>query len=301
VRIELEGVGKRFGRLQALRDVDLEIASGSRVALIGPNGSGKSTLTRVLMGLSSCTGRVSLDGRSPHERSVELARQLAYVPQVAPSLGAPVGELVRAIRRVRGLDAGAVSGFAGELGLDLGDLAQQPFRVLSGGTKQKLLLALALAARASLVILDEPTASLDVRSRERFFEIFERTAGEATLVLCSHRLEEIRRLVDQVVVLEEGRLAWRGSADEFLATRAYSVVEIQLREPGDEARAGWLRGQGFRHGLDGWWSLQARREQAVRTVTALGEALGGDLLDVIVRPLERVEPEAQAREEGDAA
>ena len=106
-------------------------------------------------------------------------------------------------------------------------------RALSGGMKQKLLISLALAAPVSLLILDEPTASLDHAAREAFFRLFDKKAGGATLLLSSHRLDEVRRLVDRVLVLEEGHIAldapvtapevaerlnggtwWQGSPDE---------------------------------------------------------------------------------------
>jgi ABC-type multidrug transport system ATPase subunit len=95
--------------------------------------------------------------------------------------------------------------------------------------KQKLLIALALASRADLYILDEPTASLDAATRERFFELFDEVAGSATLVLCSHRLDEIRRLVSHVVALDEGRVVYDGPADAYLESRAAPVVDFARR------------------------------------------------------------------------
>jgi ABC-type hemin transport system ATPase subunit len=147
MHLSISDARKSFGRVQALRGVDLDIPSGGRVALVGPNGSGKSTLIRALLGLVECEGRVRLDGRSPWEDRVALARRLAYVPQLAPSLGATVAEVVALVTATRGLSAGAVARVAAELELDVAEVARRPFRNLSGGMKQKLLLALALAAR----------------------------------------------------------------------------------------------------------------------------------------------------------
>ncbi|MBM4130834.1 ATP-binding cassette domain-containing protein, partial [bacterium] len=103
MRIELRGVNKRFGRVTALDDLTLEIPSGRRVALIGPNGSGKSTLTRVLMGILAVDGEVRLDGREPAAWRREREGRLSYVPQVAPQLGAGVGEVIAAIGAIRAL------------------------------------------------------------------------------------------------------------------------------------------------------------------------------------------------------
>jgi ABC-2 type transport system ATP-binding protein len=217
VRVEARDVRKRFGRVVALDGVSFEIAPRSRVALVGPNGSGKSTLNRILMGLVGCDGDVRLDGRCPFRERVVVARSMAYAPQAAPAIAAPVDEVVGAIAQVRGLEPAAVASFAASLELDLGAVARRPFRSLSGGTKQKLLIALAFASRASLLILDEPTGSLDARSRERFFGLCKVLDPEPTLLLCSHRLEEIRPLVEQVLVLDEGRLAHAGPIEAFLA------------------------------------------------------------------------------------
>lgn len=217
MRIELAHVTKRFGDVLALDDVTLDLPSGSRVGLVGPNGSGKSTLTRALMGMLAVEGTVRIGGASPFADRVRLAHELAYVPQHAPGLGASVGELVRAVTRVRALAPARVVDAGKRLGLDVDALAARPLRALSGGMRQKLLVALALATDARLLVMDEPTASLDPGTRERFFQLVaERTAG-ATLVLCSHRLEELRHLIDHVVVLDEGRVAHHGTLDGFLA------------------------------------------------------------------------------------
>jgi ABC-2 type transport system ATP-binding protein len=132
------------------------------------------------------------------------------------NLGAPVGELVGALARIRGIPVARVEKLGARLDLDLPSLAGRPFRGLSGGMKQKLLVALALASEPALLILDEPTGSLDARSRERFFGLFEELADDVTVILCSHRLEEVQQLVDHVLVLEEGRLVYDGHASGFL-------------------------------------------------------------------------------------
>jgi len=212
VRVELRDVSKSFGSVTALRSVTLDLPSGSRTALIGPNGAGKSTLTRIVMGMLACEGVVLVDGRSPFRKRIELAHRLAYVPQVAPQLGATVGELVRTVARLRDIPVERFAALSQELGLDLESVRRRPLRGLSGGMRQKLLLALALATEASLLILDEPTASLDVQSRHRFFELVAELPNDPSIVLCSHRLEEINNLVDRVVVLEDGRVVRDGDA-----------------------------------------------------------------------------------------
>ncbi len=208
MRVELKEVSKQFRGVLALDRVSLDIASGERVALVGPNGSGKSTLVRAVMGMVQCQGLVRLDGQDPFEHRTRMAAHLAYVPQTAPLLGATAGEIVRAIAAIRGLDPRELRSTAAGLDLDLDALHRRPVRTLSRGTRQKLFIALALAAPVSLLIMDEPTASLDRSAREALFRRFEGggPGDGATLLLCSHHLDEVRRLVDRVVGLESGRV-----------------------------------------------------------------------------------------------
>ena len=289
MRIEARDVRKRYGRVAALAGVSFALEPGSRTALVGPNGSGKSTLNRVLMGLVHCDGEVRLDGLEPMRDRAALARRTAYVPQIAPQLAAPVDEVVRAIARVRGLDPGAVAHAAAELELELDSVARRPFRSLSGGTKQKLLIALALAADASLLILDEPTGSLDARARERFFALFEALAPEATLVLCSHRLDEIRPLVDHVLMLEEGRVGYDGPAAAFLERCAFATIECWA--DGDDA-ARWLAEHGFRRSADGAWRRTVEQAGKLKLMAELVNSHGPKLRNLCARDLEGLDLEA---------
>jgi ABC-type multidrug transport system ATPase subunit len=292
VRIEARDVAKRFGRLAALDGVSFEIAPRSRLALVGPNGSGKSTLNRILMGLLAHEGRVRLDGCCPFRERVRVARRMAYVPQAAPQLGAPVGEVLAAIATVRGLEPGRIERLARAFDLDLAALAPRPFRALSGGTKQKLLIAVAFAADAALLILDEPTGSLDAHSRERFFELFDAFAPEATLVLCSHRLDEIRPLVDQVLLLHEGRVAHHGPAGEFLERRALSSIDAWAE--GEDAAA-WLAARGFRKSPSGAWRRLANQAEKLALLAEMSQALGPRLRNVNARDLEAVDVTGEPR------
>jgi len=283
VRIEVRGVGKRYGRVAALDDVSFQLEARSRVALVGPNGSGKSTLNRILMGLVACRGSVRLDGRCPFRERVAVARRMAYVPQIPPQLAAPVDEVVRAVEQVRELARGTVAQVARELDLDLAAVGRRPFRSLSGGMKQKVLIALALASRAELLILDEPTGSLDARSRERFFALFDALAEDVTLVLCSHRLDEIRPLVDHVLWLEEGRVAYDGPAAALLSRSTLAAIDVWVE--GEEAAA-WLRARGFRRSSAGVWRRTLAHADKMKLLPELMRELGPRLQNLCARDLE---------------
>lgn len=286
MRIDVHDARKHFGLVHALDGVSFEVEAGQRVALVGPNGSGKSTLNRILMGLVSCTGQVRIDGRCPFRERVDVARQMAYVPQAAPQLGAPVGEMLAAIARVRELPHARMAEKARAFDLDLTALARRPFRSLSGGMKQKLLIAVALASGASILILDEPTGSLDARARERFYELFETLPAETTLVLCSHRLDEIRPLVGQVLQLDEGRVAYDGPAEAFLARSGLATLDVWA--DGDEAAA-WLAARGFRLGASGAWHLTVESAVKMSLLAELNATLGPRMRNCNVRDLEMIE------------
>lgn len=289
MRVELQELNKRFGKVQALQAVSLELPAGSRTALIGPNGSGKSTLVRVLMGMLSADGRVLFDGQEATDDRRQLALRIAYVPQIAPRLAAPVREVVSAVAGLRGQTWEAVAAVAGALSLDLAVLGKRPFRALSGGQRQKVLAALALASGAELLLLDEPTASMDPKSRGQFFQLVESLPASVTVLLCSHRLDEIRRLVDRVVVLAEGSLVWQGGANAYLEGHAEAIVEV--RAEGERADQ-WLLARGFARGTTGWWSLQVPVDQRARLLAELGRNLDGQVQDVMARDVERLQPRA---------
>ncbi|MGD8318772.1 MAG: ABC transporter ATP-binding protein [Myxococcales bacterium] len=293
MRVEAKAVRKRFGRIEALRGIDFEIPSGGKVGLIGPNASGKSTLIRIILGLLRCEGELLLDGERNQE--AELADRIAYVPQIAPKFSATVDEVIQAITRVRQIPTEDVLSCGKEVGIDLVAVRRQAFVNLSGGAKQKTLISLALASRASFYVLDEPTASLDTQSRRDLFELLSERARDATLILCSHRLEEIRTLVDRVMVLEEGRLAYFGPTEEYLDQMTLSTIEVQTRD-GVDGRV--LADLGFHPGVAGWWSRTATRSEKLELVGQIARDLGSQITNLLVRDAEAVQPEVR-KDDGD--
>jgi ABC-type multidrug transport system ATPase subunit len=292
MRIEGSRVAKRFGRIEALRGIDFTVPSGGRVGLIGPNASGKSTLIRIVLGLLRCEGELRLDGQT--KRGEELASRIAYVPQIAPKFGASVGEVIRAITRVRGISPDAVIKCGAEVGIDLASVERQAFRDLSGGAKQKTLISLALASRASLYVLDEPTASLDTQSRRDLFHLLSDRSDGSTLLLCSHRLEEIRTLVDRIMVLEEGRLAYFGPTEAYLDRMTLSTIDVQTKN-GVDGEA--LARMGFHKGVAGWWSRTATRREKLELVETLSRDMHGQIRNLLVRDAEAVQPDGRGEDE----
>lgn len=224
--IEIEHVSKHFGAVQALERVSLDVAAGERVAFVGSNGSGKTTLMRCALGLLACEGRVRIAGVDVRKNPQEALRHVAYIPQVAPPLDASVRDLVRTACQLRGQSPQRVVELTDVLGLDFAQIAGKRLRDLSGGTKQKILAAMALAADAQILVADEPTANLDTQARHAFFALVAARPSDAVLILCSHRTGEVRQLVNRIVELREGRLIGDALLHDVVQGRALCRIEV---------------------------------------------------------------------------
>jgi ABC-type multidrug transport system ATPase subunit len=222
----LDRVSKRWGAVQALTDVSLTVAAGERVAFVGSNGSGKTTLLRCALGLLACEGGATILGADVRRAPEVALADVAYIPQVAPPLDATVAELVRTACRLRARPTGRVAEVAAALGLDYARVARSRLRDLSGGSKQKILAAVALAADARILAADEPTASLDTQARHAFLSLIAARPADSVLILCSHRTGEIRQLVNRVVELDEGRVVGDARLEEAVRGRAVCRIEV---------------------------------------------------------------------------
>jgi ABC-2 type transport system ATP-binding protein len=208
---------RAFDGRPVLRGVDLEVGPGERVALVGPNGSGKTTLLRALLGLVRAGGEISVAGHDPWVEHAAAQAHVAWVPQRAPALPLPVREVARAWSAMRQLPVERLGGVAAVFGLDLDALAGVRFPSLSGGMQQKLLAAMALASECPILLFDEPTANLDPHARDVFLGLLGARRPAPTVLLSSHRVEEVTSLVDRVLVLDDGRVRFDGGLDTFLA------------------------------------------------------------------------------------
>lgn len=204
--IELQKLSKDFRRWRVLDAVDLSFAPGEIVALVGANGAGKTTLFRCLLGEYRCGGRVRIDGRSPRDERREVLARIGFVPQLPPALRMPVGQLVRFAATLCGSSEQEVSRVAARLGLELETIRSQPFVKLSGGQKQKVLIALALREHADLLVMDEPAANLDPEAREAFFALLRERRPGRTMLISIHRLDDVAGLATRVVELDQGRV-----------------------------------------------------------------------------------------------
>ena len=206
--LRAEALSKRYGDRRALQDVSFSAAPGELVAVIGPNGAGKTTLLQILAGaLEPSGGNVSL-GR----------REVGWVPQQAAVYSKlSVRENLRLfarLERVRDVD-GTVGRMLAETGL--GDRADDPVGTLSGGNRQRVNIAVGLLAGPPVLLLDEPSSSLDPRQRERLWEFVTGLASDAgtTVVYSTHNVAEAERYADRVLVLADGELLFTGTPEEL--------------------------------------------------------------------------------------
>ncbi len=216
--LEANGLGKRYGRRQALSDCTLSIPPGRVVGLVGPNGAGKSTLLQLACGLLSPTsGTIEVLGGRPAAGPAQMAR-VGFVAQDTPIYAAlSVAEHLRLGARLNpAWDADLVARRIRLLGLDLTQRAGK----LSGGQRAQLALALAIAKRPDLLLLDEPLASLDPLARREFLQSLMEFTVEygASVVLSSHLVADLERVCDYLVVLAASRVRVAGEVDELLAT-----------------------------------------------------------------------------------
>lgn len=245
-RIAIERVSKRFGDRVVLNDLNLNLSDGERVALIGQNGSGKTTLIRCILGLHRFGGNISVLGRSVRDSREEVLNEIGFVPQSAPILRFSIGEYLRFYSRLCGVSEDTVIEVAKRLDLDLAHLRKQMFRKLSGGMKQKLLIAAALARRPALLIMDEPTANLDAKARAAFFELLADLPEHCVLLLSSHRVDELAGLVTRLVELSDGGIV-KDDAVSVSGIRALDqkvACGVRLNQPVASVMNG-LRGWGF--------------------------------------------------------
>ncbi|MER7502533.1 ABC transporter ATP-binding protein [Nonomuraea pusilla] len=226
--IVFDQVSKRYGDVLAVDDLSLSIESGTTVALLGPNGAGKSTSIGMLLGLLKPTGgEIRVHGRAPEQAVAagELGAMLqdgALIPELT------VRELVDLVRRLypRPLPLDQVLELA-----DLGELAGRRANKLSGGQTQRVRFALAVAGAPRVLLLDEPTAAMDVESRLRFWRgMHDYAAGGRTVLFATHYLEEADQHSDRVIVIARGRLAADGTAAQIKARAGGRTVRFTLGE-----------------------------------------------------------------------
>jgi ABC-2 type transport system ATP-binding protein len=229
--IDVEAVTKRYPKVQALAGVDLRIEQGEFFGLLGPNGAGKTTLISIIAGLArASSGRVRVMGHDVVDEYRAARGNLGVVPQEL------VFDPFFSVRETLRIQSGYFGLTRNDdwidevmANLDLTGKADANMRSLSGGMKRRVLVAQALVHRPPVIVLDEPTAGVDVELRQGLWQFIRRLNGEGhTIVLTTHYLEEAQQLCDRIAMLKGGRLIALDRTRDLLQRLADVRMSVRL-------------------------------------------------------------------------
>ena len=232
------GLGKRFGELWALRELDLEVPAGTVLGLLGHNGAGKTTAVRILTTLAlPTTGTARVDGFDVVADAAAVRARIGLAGQAATVDGLlSARSNLELVGRLYHLPRGLVRQRADELleRLGLAEHADRLVKTFSGGMRRRLDLAATLVATPPVLFLDEPTTGLDPASRIELWELLRELIGEGmTLLLTTQYLDEADRLADGIVVLDHGRVAASGTPAELKARLGGERIDVTVAAPED--------------------------------------------------------------------
>src|SRR6201994_4660490 len=271
--VSFENVSKHYGNLKAVEGLSLELRRGETVALLGPNGAGKSTSLDMLLALRKPTkGTIRMFGSDPYH-AVKTGQVGAMLQSGGLMPEVTVRELVTLIA---GLHPRPVPVATTLRRAGIESIAEQRVDRLSGGQTQRVRFALAIAGEADLVVLDEPTAAMDVETRQRFWASMKEEVAEGkTLLFATHYLEEADQAADRILVINRGRLLADGTPEDI--KKRAGAKRMSFRLPGAD--------QAMLVGLPGVVSLETRHD-LVQIQTEDSDATLYGVLDAGYRPTE---------------
>lgn len=205
--IEVKNLTKKFGTHLSLDSVSCTFGKGESIALMGANGAGKTTLIRSILGYYHPDGgEVLINGQNPIKERTNVLKDISFVPQLPPPIKLSIEELMHYISVSADVDKERIKHYANEMKLDINENMNKSFFKLSGGMKQKLLIAISLAKKSNIIIYDEPTANLDPKARDDFYRLLQQNEEPKTLLFVTHRLEEVKELVNRQIYMDMGKI-----------------------------------------------------------------------------------------------
>jgi ABC-2 type transport system ATP-binding protein len=240
--VQANGLGKRFGDLWALRNLDLDVSPGTVLGLLGHNGAGKTTAIRILTTLSQPTeGSATVAGLDVVREAATVRTRIGVAAQQATVDGLMSARLnLQTVGRLGGMSKREAleRGDALLERLELTNFATELVKTYSGGMRRRLDLAASLMSRPKVLFLDEPTTGLDPRSRNDLWDMIRELVSEGcTVLLTTQYLEEADRLADDIVVLDHGQTVAHGTPEELKSQIGEDRFDVKVASPSDFAAA----------------------------------------------------------------
>ncbi|MBU0924744.1 ABC transporter ATP-binding protein [bacterium] len=205
--IQVKNLTKKFSSHISLDNVNIEFNKNEYIALMGPNGAGKTTLIRSILGYyHPNSGGVLINGLDPIKQRIEVLEHISFVPQLPPPIKLSLSELMQYIQASSDVDKELIMHYANEMKLDIKENLNKSFFKLSGGMKQKMLIAISLAKKSNIIIYDEPTANLDPKARDDFYRLLKQNEDDKILLFVTHRLDEVKDIVNRQVYMDLGKV-----------------------------------------------------------------------------------------------
>ena len=205
--IQVSNLTKKFDKHISLDNVSCKFNRNESIALMGANGAGKTTLIRSILGYyHPNNGEVLINGLNPIKERVKVLENISFVPQLPPPIKLSLAELMQYISVGAKVDNDLIMHYANEMKLDIKANLNKSFFKLSGGMKQKMLIAISLAKKSDIIIYDEPTANLDPKARDDFYRLLKQNEEEKVLLFVTHRLEEVQDLVNRQIYMDLGKI-----------------------------------------------------------------------------------------------
>ncbi|QKE29303.1 copper ABC transporter NosDFY, putative ATP-binding protein NosF [Arcobacter acticola] len=205
--IQVKNLTKKFSSHISLDNVNIEFNKNEYIALMGPNGAGKTTLIRSILGYyHPNSGEVLINGLDPIKQREDVLEHISFVPQLPPPIKLSLNELMQYIEASSNVDKDLIMHYANEMKLDIKENLNKSFFKLSGGMKQKMLIAISLAKKSNIIIYDEPTANLDPKARDDFYRLLKQNEDDKILLFVTHRLDEVKDIVNRQVYMDLGKI-----------------------------------------------------------------------------------------------
>ena len=237
--IEVNGLAKHYGDIVAVEDVSFKVDQGVILGFLGPNGAGKTTTMRILTCyLPPSAGNAKVAGFDVMEESMEVRRRIGYLPEQPPVyMDMTVQAYLNFVAKIKGVPSAQLAGQVDETMEKTGlpERRESVIGELSKGFRQRVGLAQALVHNPDVLILDEPTVGLDPKQIIEIREVIKSLRGDHTIILSTHILPEVSMTCEQVVIINQGRIAGEGTPESLMAQlKEGEVLRAQIRGPQDQ-------------------------------------------------------------------